>query len=91
MATRFATSMYNTSMHATAGRGVHRFLEQLAIETRVKGQRLVNLAPESLLASCKELHTVHLRQMDECSARKKSELCVASVFERVGVWRGEWT
>ena len=89
MATRFAVRMYNTSMHATAGRGVHYFLEQLAIERRVQGQWLVNLAPDSLLASCKELRTISLRQMYKCHATKKSEPCVASVFERLGVSRPE--
>ena len=84
MATKFAVRMYNTSMHATAGRGVHYFLEQLAIERREQGQWLLNLAPDSLLASCKELRTISLRQTDQCYASKKSEFCVASVFKRLG-------
>ena len=87
MATRFATHMYNTSMHATAGRGVHYFLEQLAIERRVNGQWLVNLAPQSLLASCKELPTVRLHQMAKCNVKKGRGPCVASLFERLGVRR----
>ena len=87
MATRFATHMYNTSMHATAGRGVYYFLEQLAIERRVNGQWLVNLAPQSLLASCKELPTVRLHQMAKCNAKKGRGPCVASLFERLGVRR----
>ena len=80
---RFARSMYNSSRHATAGRGVHRFIGRIAEENRGQIQ-MINFSPHSLLADVHGLVNVHPEALNTCVGLPpvQTEWCVSSLTSK---------
>jgi len=80
---RFAQSMYNSSLHATAGRGVHRFIGRIAEERRGRIQ-MINLSPRSLLADVRGLANLPPEILNMCVGLEpvKIEWCVISLASK---------
>jgi len=91
MVARFARRLYNSSLHATAGRGVHHFIGRVAEERRCR-TRMINLSPDGLLAKVKGLATVRPEYLRYCYHEFDSvgaEQCVLSLASRALQARSE--